>query len=42
MGAARIYGAYAIPYPVGNPDLTSEKEQEFRYDLVVNALKLLI
>ncbi len=42
VGAIRIYPAHAIPYPTGNPELTVEKEEQKRRDIVVNALKLLL
>lgn len=41
VGAARIYGAQAIPYPTGNPTLAPEKELERRREIVVGALKML-
>ncbi len=42
VGAARIYPAQAIPYPTGNPDLTIEKEDKRKRDIVLNALNLLL
>ena len=41
VGAARIFGAQAIPYPTGNPDLPPEKELARRREIVLGALKLL-
>ena len=41
VGAIRIIPAVAIPYPVGNPNETEEKEKEIREKIVVEALKLL-
>ena len=41
VGAARIFGAFAIPYPVGDPSLPKEKEANFRLELVRRALSLL-
>ena len=41
VGAARIFGAQAIPYPTGNPALSPEKEMERRREIVMGALKLL-
>lgn len=42
VGAARIYPANAIPYPTGNPNLTIEKEDELKREIVLNALNLLL
>ena len=42
VGAARIYPAQAIPYPTGNPELSAEKEEKRRREIVRDALKLLI
>ena len=42
VGAARIYPAQAIPYPTGNPELSSEKEEKRKREIVMDALKLLI
>ncbi len=42
VGAARIYPAQAIPYPTGNPELTIEKEDMRKRDIVLNALNLLL
>ncbi len=41
MGAVRIIGAVAIPYPIGDPALPEDKEQEKRVKLVEKALDLL-
>lgn len=41
VGAARISGAQAIPYPTGDPDLTEEKELARRRQIVDDALALL-
>lgn len=41
VGAARISGAQAIPYPTGNPNLTPDKEQARRREILLNALALL-
>jgi len=41
VGAARISGAQAIPYPTGDPHLLPEKEQVRRREIVVDALELL-
>ncbi len=41
VGAARISGAQAIPYPTGDPHLLKEKELERRKEIVLNALSLL-
>jgi glycine reductase len=41
VGAARIYGAQAIPYPTGDPTLTPEKELARRREIVEGALELL-
>lgn len=42
VGAIRIIPAVAIPYPVGNPDETEDKEKEIRMKIVVEALDALI
>lgn len=42
VGAARISGAQAIPYPTGNPQLSPEKEEMRQREIVMDALKLLI
>ena len=41
VGANRILPTVAIPYPLGNPALTTEDEQTLRYTLIENALKAL-
>lgn len=41
VGANRIIPTVAIPYPVGNPTLEAEKENEVRQTLVRNALDIL-
>ena len=41
VGANRIVPTVAIPYPVGNPTLEPEKENELRHTLVKNALDTL-
>ena len=41
VGAARISGAQAIPYPTGDPHLLSEKELVRRRQIVLDALALL-
>ncbi len=38
VGANRIVPTVAIPYPVGNPALTREEENEMRYNLVKKAI----
>lgn len=38
VGANRIVPTVAIPYPVGNPNLTKEKEYELRKSMVNRAL----
>ncbi|MBP1926778.1 glycine/betaine/sarcosine/D-proline reductase family selenoprotein B [Sedimentibacter acidaminivorans] len=42
VGAARISGAQAIPYPTGNPNITVEKEELVKRETVIKALNLLI
>ena len=42
VGAARIFPAQAIPYPTGNPEIAYEKEKQRRYEIVFNALNLLL
>ena len=42
VGAARISGAQAIPYPTGNPQLPPEKEEARQREIVCNALELLL
>ncbi|MBU5256192.1 glycine/betaine/sarcosine/D-proline family reductase selenoprotein B [Tissierella praeacuta] len=41
VGAIRIVPAIAIPYPVGDPKETKEKEREIRLKVVKNAMDLL-
>jgi len=41
VGANRIVPAVAIPYPLGNPMLSSEDEHKLRYNLVKKALDAL-
>ena len=41
VGANRIVPATAIPYPLGNPELTTEEEYDLRYKMVEKALKAL-
>jgi betaine reductase len=41
VGAIRIIPAVAIPYPVGNPNETKEKEKEIREKIIFNALESL-
>jgi len=41
VGAARIFGAQAIPYPTGDPHLSREKEMARRREIVTGALALL-
>ncbi len=41
VGANRIVPAVAIPYPLGNPNLTKEEEFRLRYNLVEKALEAL-
>lgn len=41
VGAIRIIPAIAIPYPVGNPNETKEKEKEVRKNIVGEALESL-
>ena len=42
VGAARISGAQAIPYPTGDPTLPPQKEQARQREIVMNALELLL
>lgn len=41
VGANRIVPTVAIPYPLGNPDLSPADEKELRRKLVRKALKAL-
>lgn len=41
VGANRIVPTVAIPYPLGNPNLTPQEELTIRRDLVESALKAL-
>lgn len=41
VGANRIIPTVAIPYPLGNPNLSAEEEKELRRHLVERALKAL-
>ncbi len=38
VGANRIVPAVAIPYPLGNPALSSEEEKRLRKQIVLRAL----
>ena len=42
VGAVRISGAQAIPYPTGAPALPPEKEEARKREIVLNALELLL
>lgn len=42
VGANRIVPTVAIPYPVGNPALTPQEENEMRYNLVKKAVDSLM
>ena len=42
VGANRILPTVAIPYPVGNPTLEEEKENQLRHALVKIALDTLV
>ncbi|MBP5750328.1 MAG: glycine/betaine/sarcosine/D-proline family reductase selenoprotein B [Firmicutes bacterium] len=42
VGAARISGAQAIPYPAGNPNLPPDKEEKRQREIVEDALELLL
>lgn len=42
VGAIRIVPAVAIPYPVGNPNESEEKEREIRERIVREALMSLV
>ena len=41
IGANRIVPTIAIPYPLGNPELSDKDEYDLRYELVDKALKAL-
>lgn len=41
VGANRIVPAVAIPYPLGDPDLSSGEEKQLRRRLVLKALQAL-
>ena len=41
VGANRIVPAVAIPYPLGNPELSRDEERELRLNLVKKALRAL-
>ena len=41
VGANRIVPTVAIPYPLGNPDLSRDEERELRLNLVKKALHAL-
>ena len=41
VGSLRTMGSGGIVSPTGNPELTPEKEKEFRRDLVLRALQIL-
>lgn len=41
VGANRIVPTVAIPYPLGNPNLTAKDEKNLRRHLVERALKAL-
>ena len=41
VGANRIVPAVAIPHPLGDPDLDSEKEKKVRRELVERSLEAL-
>jgi len=41
VGANRIIPATAIPYPLGNPNLSAADEKKLRYNIVVKALRAL-
>ena len=41
VGANRIVPAVAIPYPLGNPELSPEDEYELRRQLIVKSLEAL-
>jgi len=41
VGANRIVPAVAIPYPLGNPELSKDGERDMRLDIVKRALQAL-
>ena len=41
VGSLRAMASGGIVSPTGNPELTPEKEKEFRRDLVLRALQIL-
>ncbi len=41
VGANRIVPAVAIPYPLGNPELSEDEEKTLRLNLVKKALRAL-
>ncbi len=41
VGANRIVPAIAIPYPLGNPDVSKEEEFKIRKSIVLKSLKAL-
>ena len=41
VGANRIVPAVAIPYPLGNPELSKDEERDLRLNLVKKALRAL-
>lgn len=41
IGSKRIYEASSIVHPTGSPDLTQDKELEFRIAMLREALQLL-
>ncbi len=42
VGAVRIIGAIAIPYPVGQPEEAEEKEEILRENIIDKALAALV
>jgi hypothetical protein len=41
VGSLRAMGSGGIVSPTGNPELTPEKEKQFRRELVLRALQIL-
>ncbi len=41
VGANRIVPAVAIPYPLGNPNLSAAEEKKLRHKIVEKALRAL-